>query len=209
LTRATFQTISGLILAVGLLVFGWQVGGRGPVDCAMVGSGLQAVGVLVELWAVLLIVWAPWVRPKVSKAFSSLTTAANRFARKLRERHDTRPKRVEVGMAVEADSAGSLKLDTSRAGHGTIEAEEDRVEQLSGRLDGVEQRLGEAEVRTARQLDSLRTELRHESEKATRAVDEQLTEIETQAIRVRVNDALRLLLGIFLTVVGTTWSTLC
>jgi len=210
--RGALQTIAGLTLVLGLLAFGWQVAGRPPVECATVGSGFQAVGAAVELWAVLIVVWRPWLRPRLIKAGSPAMKQMRNLAKRMQKWRygtDTGPKTVRVGMAFEDSGAGSIKVSGGGSVHTSGGSLESLVNQVHRRLGELEQRVDEVEDKTADRLDGLRTEARRESEETKRALGERIAGMESQAIRVRTNDALRLLLGIFLSLVGAAWSTLC
>jgi hypothetical protein len=210
--KGYLQTVSGLALAIGLLTLGWQMAGRPSADCAMVGSGFQAVGAAVELWAVFLIVWTPWARPRAIKVVLPLKRWLDVLWRKAWQwRHGgaTESKTVPVGMAVETNAAGSVRVSGGGSVHATGGSLESLVRQAHQRLRELERRVEGVERMTADKVDTLRIEAQRESQEASKATEERFADLEMQTIRVRTNDALRLLLGIGLSLIGAIWSMLC
>lgn len=210
--KGTLQTVSGLTLAIGLLMLGWQMAGRPSADCAMVGSGFQAVGAAVELWAVFMIVWTPWARPRVIKVALPLKRRVGDLwgkARQWRRRGAAESKTAPIGMAVETNSAGSIRVSGGGSVQATGGSLESLVKQAHQRLRELERRVDGVERMTTDKVDTLRIESQRESEKANKATEERFADLEMQTIRVRTNDALRLLLGIGLSLIGATLSTLC
>jgi hypothetical protein len=210
--RGALQTISGLLLAVGLLVFGWQLAGRPSVDCGSIGSGFQAVGAAVELWAVLLIVWKPWIRPRLDKVRS----AAAIYGAKIRTRFRrwrpgvrSEPQRITLTPATEHDAAGSLTIRGGGRATAAGETLETQVKEVQHRVALLESRLEQAETKLTERLAALSDKVKSESAGTRKVIEKRVADLETQAISVRTNDALRLFLGISLTLVGAAWGTYC
>jgi hypothetical protein len=189
--RTALRLISGLATTIGVLALAWAIAGRPTLDGSRIGSGLQAIGAAVELYAVLLIVWDALIRPPVAKGRERIVRSRQSVRRLL---HRLFPKfvgpvvhEVTVGSAIEIGSSMSASVTIGRGG--TTEE----------RLERVEREIGEFKSVTARRLEEV-------TKQGQAAIKTELEAMEARAIEVRTADAARLLLGITLSLIGATWS---
>jgi hypothetical protein len=189
--RSFLQMLSGLILAVGLLTVGWALAGRPTVDAARIGNGFQVVGTTVVLYALLRIVWEPWVRPSLANVRAAIKHEVRGYRRRLHmwlpSLFPPIPTYVHLGTA-EAKATGEMRLSGELKRGGTLEERVSRLEQdVAKTVNDLAQRLKEQDDRI---------------KEGDNAVVGQLAETQATVARVRVDDALRLLLGIALTLIG-------
>jgi hypothetical protein len=195
--RSALKTVSGFAMLVSVWVLVWAMAGRPTLDAARVGSGLQAVGAAVELYAVVLIVWRPWVRPRVARAGSALRRTVRKYRRRLHEWFPSIfpaiPTEVVQGEA-HLTGTGTLRAEGFATRGGPLEERMEQVEEGLGKLRN------EVERRHREQGEQLK--------RSQAAVGEQLTDLKTASLQVRTEDALRLLLGIALSLIGAAWASI-
>lgn len=190
--RSALKTISGLAMLVGIWVLVWSLTGQPPLNASRIGSGLQAIGAAIELYAIAVIVWEPLVRPCFAKATDRIWAAFLNLRRKLHQRFPKLfpPIRHKVDLAAELSATGSLSASGTLIRGGTTE---ERLERLEEDFE-VEQN------RTAQRFEEV-------AKKGAAALDAHVAAMESKALRVRTEDAVRLLLGVSVALVGAAWAS--
>lgn len=120
---------------------------------------------------------------------------------RVKDRPDRHGRRDQLSRVNQVSGGGSVQA-TGGSLESLVKQAHQRLRELERRADGVERM-------TTDKVNTLRIESQRESEKANRATEERFADLEMQTIRIRTNDALRLLLGIGLSLIGATLSTLC
>jgi hypothetical protein len=193
--RAFFQVICGLAAATGALTLGWALTGRPSVDAARIGSSFQAVGAAVETYALLRIVWRPWVLPNTAKAKAAFERERSMMKRRLHQLFPSlfHPQAVELKLSdVVGTSDVAATIQVKRGGT------------LEERLARIEEDLSKHVHEMARWRDTLEDRIRRGHD----TVAERLARTEATALRIRTDDAVRLLLGVVLSLIGATWASI-
>ena len=176
------------------------------MSCGSIGSGIQAVGAAVELWALLGIVWQPWLRPRFLKARSTVEAQVRRLWPFTRRKDAT----VHLDAATVKSSA-SIDTRVIRGGpeDDPNASPEDRIELLVRRVATLEERQDETEKRFDDELNKKVGEAKSEARAGHEALSGKVAEIERTALQIRVKDALRLLAGVALSLLGASWGAFC
>jgi hypothetical protein len=170
--------------------------------CGGIASGLQAVGTGIELWALLGIVWGPWLRPK-------LVTAWLWVQRHLPFR---RPRHHEVKLgdgAIVSDAALDVRAYKQGPADDPTASPEERIGLLVRRVGAIEERLGETEKRFEKELDEKWNAVLGEVRTGHQKLTEKVAEIESSTARIRVKDGVRFAVGVSVVLVGSVWGTFC
>jgi hypothetical protein len=194
--KSFLQMLSGIGVAIAVLIVGWELTGRPPIDAARIGSGFQAVGAAVELYAVLRIVWKPWIRPRIAKALAPYGVGIRKLRRNLHEWFPKLIPPIKTGVKVQAHMTGAVLMNA--------DGEKIRGGSLETRVRSIEKDL------EAQQRDSNRrfAEVSERFDAERDAVGGELSDFEEKGLRVRTDDALGLLLGIALSLIGAAWASI-
>jgi hypothetical protein len=167
------------------------------MSCQTAASGLAATGAALELVALGRIVWRPWLLPKLRALWALVVRLLRRARRLLPFRRRTRT--VPAGI-------GDLRATGTVSGHGYVsgpmdtpdEPLEERFAILLRRVEKMEHWIAEVEqgVHGARQ---------HASREAAQAY-KQMSE---RVLRIRVEDALLLIVGVAFTLAGAVVGVVC
>jgi hypothetical protein len=174
--------------------------------CDNIGSGLQALGAAIELWALLGIIWRPWLRPKLVKVWGRVKTKARELW------PFSRPRRIEVKV-----SDAGVTADGALTAHGfkrgpddepTASAEE-RIALLVARVGNLEERLEGTEERLAKELSEKWNAVLGELRTGHEELSNKLAEVESSSANIRIKDAVRFAVGVSVALFGSALTTFC
>ena len=175
------------------------------MDCGNIGSGLQAVGAAIEPWALLGIVWRPWLRPKLIAARARLGGLWRRWWPWAKPKQHVR----SVGDVAEVDEALTLRWHKKGPDDDPSASPEERIELAFRRIETLEERIREVDERRAKEVQERFDEAMREARSAREELSEKVAAKETEDIRIRTRDGLRFLVGVTIALAGATVSTFC